>query len=865
MERESELAALERAVDLAEQGAGRVVLISGEAGMGKTSVVGELTRRVRERSRVLIGSCDDLIAPRPLGPFHDMALGPASPVRQALQESPDRDAVLSAMLTELSSPLEPTVVVIEDAHWADEATQDVLRFLARRIPSMRTVLVVTYRDQLPAGHPLLATLGALVGPHVDRLPLSGFSEATVAALVGDVGLSAPDVNMLTGGVPFLVMEVLAAPDSHLPRTVKDAVTGRLQALTDAARASVELLAVVPGGVTLSLLDAVAPDAAAHLPEAERHALVEVRASRIRFRHELLRRAVEATCTATQLAVAHARFLAALCDRDAEAALLVHHAVGAGDAEAVAAYAPLAALEAARVGSHREAAALYERALENPALLIRRDEAELRWRFAYELYLANRHVDAAEQAQRAVDLIDDTDEVHALGRALAMLSHTSCWAARPDTAADAAVRAVEVLQKAAPSSAVVDAYANLSFVQAMQGGYAAAARSAEEGLALDAAVGGSRSRPYVLTQRGGALMLAGDEDGEALLREAIAEAQRRGTHQFVPLACTWLSMGLIGLGRPHEVGPVVDHGIAYSEEHEIRVGATTLRMLRHELQLRVGQWDAAAVGLEELVTDPEATSWGDTVSCTLLGRLRLRRGEDDLPLLDRGWQLALRSREPERIARAGAAWLERAHLLGDEQAREAGEQALAMIHETAYGWALGELLRLRAALDGLDAALDGLDARLEDVSEPWASGLRGDWKEAAAGWAALGWPYERARELESSDQLGPMLEALVIYDELGASVDARRVRRELRARGVRQLPRGPQRATRQHPAGLTERQAEVLDLLAGGLTNAEIAERLVLSVRTVDHHVSAILDKLGVASRSEAAARAAAFDRVEGSG
>jgi DNA-binding CsgD family transcriptional regulator len=400
--------------------------------------------------------------------------------------------------------------------------------------------------------------------------------------------------------------------------------------------------------------------------------------------------------------------------------------------------------------------------------------------------------------------------------------------------------------------VVDAYANLSFVQAMQGAYAEAARSAAAGLAVDDALGGTRSRPYILSQRGGAMMLEGDAGGEVLLRDAIAQAQRLGTHQFIPLSCTWLSMGLMRLGRPDEVDEVVDYGLAYSEEHEIGIGVTTLRMLRHELQLRRGEWDVAAGGLEELVTDPGATSWGDTVACTLLGRLRLRRDEDELPMLERGWRLALRSREPERIGRSGAAWFERALLLGDAEAREAGEQALAMLRETGHGWALGELLRVRAVLEGPEQPPGG-------VPEPWAAGIRGDWDAAAAGWAAFGWPYERARELEASDQLGPMLEALVTYDELGAVLDARRLRQELRNRGVRHLPRGPQRSTRAHPAGLTQRQAEVLELLADGLTNAQIADRLVLSVRTVDHHVSAVLDKLGVTNRNEAAVRAAALD------
>jgi DNA-binding NarL/FixJ family response regulator len=127
---------------------------------------------------------------------------------------------------------------------------------------------------------------------------------------------------------------------------------------------------------------------------------------------------------------------------------------------------------------------------------------------------------------------------------------------------------------------------------------------------------------------------------------------------------------------------------------------------------------------------------------------------------------------------------------------------------------------------------------------------GDWRAAADAWERVGAPYERAPD---SGEVAPMLEALSVFDTLGAAPAGRVARRRLREAGVRQVPRGPQAATRANPAGLTERQVEILRLLAEGLTNAEIAARLVVSVRTVDHHVSAVLQKLGVSTRREAAA------------
>jgi DNA-binding NarL/FixJ family response regulator len=137
---------------------------------------------------------------------------------------------------------------------------------------------------------------------------------------------------------------------------------------------------------------------------------------------------------------------------------------------------------------------------------------------------------------------------------------------------------------------------------------------------------------------------------------------------------------------------------------------------------------------------------------------------------------------------------------------------------------------------------------------WAAGLEGDWRAAAAAWQEAGDPYETALELAESGDAEATAEALRLLEDLRAEPAAARVRERLRAMGAR-VPRGPRAVTRANPAGLTPRQLAVLGLLREGMTNAEIADRLVLSVRTVDHHVAAVLDKLGVRSRREAAAAA----------
>jgi DNA-binding CsgD family transcriptional regulator len=240
----------------------------------------------------------------------------------------------------------------------------------------------------------------------------------------------------------------------------------------------------------------------------------------------------------------------------------------------------------------------------------------------------------------------------------------------------------------------------------------------------------------------------------------------------------------------------------------------------------------------------------------IGRVRVRRG---LPggqdLLAQAWELAVGMNElqrtgPAAVARAEAAWLRGDH---DVVRAIAGPVYLEAIRSGDEAWTAELAYWLTKA--GQPAEPIGSD-------HPYAMQARGRWRGAAQAWRALGCPYEHAAALAESSDPDDLVAAHGELAELDAKPLAHSVRTRLRALGVTHVARGPLEATRDNPAGLTRRQLEVLRLIGEGLTNAEIADRLVVSVRTVDSHVAAVLGKLGVSTRRQAAARAAGLGPVQ---
>jgi len=846
LERDAELRQLQAVLSQAGRGLGSVVLVYGEAGIGKTSLVRAFAQEARDRARVLVGVCDDLVTPRTLGPFRDMARVTDGPLHAIVDVTAERDAVFGASYQELAD--RSTVMIVEDVHWADDATLDVIRYLAWRVTDLPSMLVLTYRDdELRDDHALRRVLGALARQEVQRVALRPLSAGAVEELSAPHGADAGAVLEATGGNPFFVTEVLASPDVEVPATVRDAVLARLRELDDDTQQSLELLSTIPGQAERWLVERLLGDRTAALDGAERHGVLQADPGHVWFRHELARRAIEQQLSSAARVAYNRQVLAALVKHpQVELSRLAHHAHQAGEPEQVVEHGVAAAREAATAGAFHEALAHYELVLRWSDLMPDEQRATVMEDSVWVLYNLSRFDQAVTRAREVVQLREQLGDQAALGQALITLSRTLYMVNDPAGSEQAVTRAVALLQPLEDSRRLARAYTYLAAILTLTDRLDEAITRARQALELGERTGQPDVVAHSLNYLGYALLGLGDPSGAEHLGRSAAIARAAHHYEYAQRAYTNLVEGLYRLGRFNDLDEPIALGLAYAREYGFASHEYNLEAHRCMLLTLRGRWDEAEAGLRHLLAgeDPGVLA---SFGLSALGRLLARKGDAAAGApLERAWRAAARTNSVQAIALAGIARVEAAWLAGDHQgARQLAKVPLERTTARGAERYRGELLRYLVRCGQPSRGFAGCPPE-------YALGIEGDWRGAAEAWRSLDAPYEQALELAASGQPPELLDALRILDQLGAVAAADLVRQALRQLGVTRLPRRPLPRTRANPAGLTDRQVEVLGLLADGLTNAEIAERLVVSVRTVDHHVAAVLAKLNVTSRREAA-------------
>jgi DNA-binding CsgD family transcriptional regulator len=838
LERDEPLATLTAAIAAA---GGSMILIGGEAGIGKTSLV---RRAARDAGPVWMGACDPLETPRPLGPLIDMA-------PEIISGSPSRGDVLAAVLNRLSAVDAPRLVIFEDVHWADQATLDLLRFLGRRVDRVRSAIVVTFRDDEPP-EPLTVLLGDLAtAPGVSRMSLAPLSMAATATMVGASGADAARVFERTGGNPFFVNAVLASGGAEVPETVRDAVLARLSRVAPDTRMALETAAAFGPRMDPSELATILDRL--NIPlwtmrDSVFTGLLRWQEKELEFRHELVQAAIREATEPRRSQRLHAVIFEVLQgirlkpEHDAE---LVAHAEGAGDDRAVLELAPRAAEWAANRAAHREAAALYRKAIGSaPAEPVSR-RADLVEREAGQRYLSGDLPAAREGHRAASEMFRSIGDRLGEGRNLVRVSALSFLTGNYADVDPAAGEVNDALAGLPPSRELALAYDNQSRQHFMAGNPVAATEWARKALAVAERLDDPEAALTARISLDGARLFGGDHNAVGDLRLHVRSAQTMRLADNTARALLYLGWLPILHRRYEGLEPVLDQGLAFTTQRGLTYWEQLIAGARINFLLDQGRWDEVEAPARTLIDREDSLTLTMMQAQVVLTRLRARRGSLTEKMLDSLRDNVIKHAKAGVFSLAEPALAEAAWLAGDHErvvreARAAVERSGAI----RYEWWYGELAYWCHRAGGPPMT----DA---PVAEPYRLAIAGDWAAAAGWWSTRDCPYETAIALSQGDDPAAVRGAIDTLDKLGARAAAGHARRRLKELGVTAIPRGPRPATQANRAGLTRREAEVLDLMARGLTNTEIAKRLFLSGKTVERHVSAVLRKFDASARAEA--------------
>jgi len=930
--RARELGELEHALDAARAGTGATVLVAGQAGIGKTRLAAELAGRARRAGfGVLLGRSIDLVGTElPYQPFAE-ALRPLGQPWQAGRQAPGSQVrVFDNTLALLSkcAASAPVLLVLEDLHWADASTLDLVVFLAHNLDSRPIVLLVTYRADEPwsagrmrrladgvrrCGSALVLQLGPLERGELTALLAAHAGHSLPAALTDAIAARCE-------GNPFFAEELLAASgerSAELPQGLRDLLLQRVARLDQQAQGVLRLAAAAGREVGYPLLHAAADLAGAALRDSLRAAteggvLVAVpETGSFRFRHALLAEAIYATILPGEREELHARLAGELARIGAAGAaeLAPHWAAAGRPAQALAASVE-AARQAEAVFGLAEAHAHLERAL---ALWHRVPDAagltglDLPGLCAWTAELAS-HVGAAPRAvelgQRAIELAGADDPQRAallqvsLGEYLYEIGSN-------DAALAALERAVEIVPAEPASPERAYALGSLAGGLMVAWRHAESLPVAEQALALARKLGAAEAEIRALTVLGMDLAcLSHVDEGVARVRRAVRLAEETGDHLGLERAYVNLTDLLTRLGRPRESARLGQAGLEVVRRYGIYSALLAANQI--EALLAIGDWDEAdrlsAAALRGITSS--FPYWLLTIRAAVeIGRgeldaarahleaARATRREDhafglydgylaELALWERRWtdadaavqdglaQAGRREAAPARVQMCATGLRAQAELAALARARrdtDAVRNWLTRAHKliTVARGAAAETAAVMPNVGGWLALAEAEYARARGVALPES------WSEAADSWQRLERPplvaYCRWRQAEALVAAGasraeaavPLREAHAAAARIGAKPLLREL--ELLAQRAR-LELTPPQATfstaNQGPEeilGLTPRETEILNLVARGYTNREIAATLVISAKTVSVHVSHILRKLGAPNRLEAAA------------
>ena len=856
-EREAILDRLRNRFDRVGEIGGQIVLVCGEAGIGKTSVIDALLAQLPAAQQTAVGLCDPLYTPRPLGPVRDIchALFGAAP------NGSEEASYFEGFIKRASALRSTAVLVIEDMHWADQRSLDWLNYLGRRISQLPILLVGSYReDEVAAAHPLRTALGAIPATSKFQISLPPLSADAIREIAAGSGFSAEKLVEITGGNPFFITEILNNKQAteEVPASVADAVNARLNGLPQAVRDMLELASCCPGEIALDLMQAATDGAVTEMSfEAIPRSMLVGSGRRFKFRHELARLATYERQSPFARAKAHGKLLSALLQKvEPPLDMVVHHAQGADDPKILLKYAPRAAAQAVSLGAHREAAMYLAATLHYVDQAEPETAAEIYESWAHEAGLSlNIDDDVIAAREKAVALWTQLDRPQRVGENLGWLSRMHWYRGEAEIAQQYLKKAIAVLENQSPSSAKARAFALRAQFMMLQDNMDEAILRGREALAIAEEVGDQEIRAHALNTVGSAALFRGDPDGEADLRESLRIARQQGLHIDAARAFTNLSECLIELGALQRADALIEEGIDFDTRHDL--DAWTFYLIGRKAQLRFEQdkYSEALAIANGVLERENLTLLMQMPALIIRARAKLRLSESDAQeSLDTALAGAERIGEPQYLLPLYIARIEAAVLANNPaQATPHIDWIESLDPGLISPRKQGEILFWCVLADHDHAGEIGAGA-----SDGFVAFAARDFERAAVHFGVSGARYFAAW----AHVMKGGKEAFASADQVFREIDAIAARKSLRLRapdlaGTADLPplrRGKYRAARQHPYELTGKEQVVLRHLALGASNEAIARKMSRSRRTVENHVSSILSKMRAENRMEVVLR-----------
>jgi len=855
IERDGFLRSLETKFESVTEGEGHCILLSGEAGIGKTSLIKSFYKEKKADCKIYQGTCDALFTPRPLAPIYDIIWQIEKDTKENELYNVDRALLFNQLFHGLEQQKKPVIIIIEDIHWADEATLDFIKFFARRIVRLHCLFILSYRDnEILDNHPLRNVLGQLPSDSLTRLQLQPLSRHAVEKMAEERGYKGEDVFSISGGNPFYVTEILASYSPGVPDNIKDSILSVYHRQEKGTKNAWEICSVIPEGLEINRFGKIKSSWDEGMDHCFALQIIIIKKNRVVFKHELYRRTIEGSLSPFKRIALNKKMLELFLDSfeaEGEIERIVHYAKNANENKLVVKYAPIAARQAACVGAHIEASKLFLTAIEYSDGNDEDQMVEFYESYAYECYLTNQTKDAIIYQGKALKVWQKKNEIERAGHSLSFLSRLWWFNGNRQEAEKYGKQAIEILESQPASKAKAMAYSNMSQLKMLSDDKAECVEWGNKAIEMAKKIKDDEILSHAMNNVGSILWKVNfsNESGKKMLFESLDIALKNSFHEHAARSYSNIA-SIYLLFKEYELAKqVLEEGINYCEERNLDASKNYKLYAKARVFLETGDWQRAASILENLVSNPSQVGSVKIAALAALAIIKIRKGEEDaLIYLIEAKQLALKTNEHHRIIPVMIAELQYEWLTGKQRITE---EELKLSNDLIQRV---ENIFLNSEFSFWLQKVRKKDLGLPELYEPYKLLKERNSRLAAAFWEAKGCPFEKALALYAGNE-DDMKNALLIFQQIGADAVYEKIKMEMRAGGIKKIPRGLRESTKANPAQLTNRELDVLHLLQKGIQNKEIAGALFISPKTADHHISNILFKLDVNSRSKAVTEA----------